>query len=115
MLAPRRVKTPAPLFVRPPAPEITPENEVLELSSPVTSVLLPRSTLAPVAPASVSEPMPTRPKLFVALTSNVVLLAMTICEVGAPGSWAKKLVSPSVSVAPIWFHSPVVAVLLWVL
>ena len=50
---PLSTKAPIPTLVRPPEPEITPENVVLVLSLPVVSVAAPSVTL----PAPASEPM----------------------------------------------------------
>ena len=53
MLGPDRVSVPVPILLRPPAPEIVPENVVLVLSLPVVSVAEPSVT----EPAPASEPM----------------------------------------------------------
>src|SRR6266511_495048 len=50
VLAPESVSAPLPILVRPPLPEIVPENVVLVLSVPVVSVAEP----------SVTEPAPAR-------------------------------------------------------
>jgi hypothetical protein len=53
LLAPESASVPLPILVRPPVPEIVPENVVLVLSVPVVSVAAPRAT----EPAPASEPM----------------------------------------------------------
>ena len=53
VLAPDSVSVPAPILVRPPMPNIVPENAVLVLSLPVVSVAEPSVTL----PAPASEPI----------------------------------------------------------
>ena len=80
VLAPARVKLPDPVLISPPLPEITPENDVLVLSKPVSSVLPPISTLWPESDpeASANEPSATTfPITLVPLRSSVVLLDIT--------------------------------------
>ena len=72
-----------------PLPKIAPEKVVLVLSSPRSSVLLPRSTWWPVGDpgASASEPNSTQP-MFEAIKSSVVLLDITSDEFGRPATAA---------------------------
>ena len=74
---------PLPALIRPPLPEIAPENVVLVLSRPVTRVLSPNRTWWPVGDpaASASEPKLTWPAVP-ALRSSVVLLDIATDELG---------------------------------
>ena len=57
-LSPLRTNSPLPNFVRPPSPEITPENVVSELSSPIFK----REELRLISPEPVIEPIESSAK-----------------------------------------------------
>ncbi len=95
-----RVKVPLPVFIRPPLPEMTPEN-VVEVSSPTVSVPPPNSTCSPVVvpgTASASEAMvceqPPR--------SNVAPLAISTAVVSGRAPPSSPSVPPRRFVVPLY-------------
>ena len=85
---------PAPILVRPPVPEIVPENVVLVLSPPVVNVPAP----------SVTEPAPaSEPTVWLKLLRSKVPLAFTV---SAPvGAWLTP--GPSCNVPALMMIPPV--------
>jgi hypothetical protein len=94
VLAPDRTSVPAPILVRPPVPEIAPENVVLVLSVPVVSVAEPSVTL----PTPASEPM-----VWLKLARLSVAPLATVNAL--PG--AKTFAAPACSVPALTVVAPV--------
>src|SRR6266508_3618091 len=95
VLAPESVSAPLPILVRPPLPEIVPENVVLVLSVPVVSVAEP-SVTEPPGPTTPAPRSPGRsPVVVLVLSVPVVSVAEPSVTEPAPARdpivWLKPL------------------------
>ena len=99
-MAPDNVIVPSPDLVRPPNPDATPENAVLESSPPAVSILPPLVTV----PAPAREPMVSSAVVSVKLPVPFSVTAAVVSPRDAPSTCR---VAPSATVTTVEATEPV--------